>query len=98
MYFYPRNRFLHIEVSEEKAEDNVSSTLGGFVLPPEYKGQGAPLKVVKLLCASKESEYVKDEGSFLLVPTHNIETVEFEGMKVSVVPEHVVYGIVVKVK
>ncbi len=31
MYFYPRNRFLHVEVPEEKAEDNVSSTLGGLI-------------------------------------------------------------------
>ena len=97
MYFYPRNKYLHVEVPEEKVEDNISSTLGGFVLPADYKGQGAPLKVVKLLSASKESDYTKDEGAFLLVPSHNIETVEFEGLVVSVVPEHVVYGVVVKV-
>ena len=97
MYFYPRNKYLHVEIPEEKAEDSMNSTLSGFVLPPDYKGQGAPLKVVKLLAAGKDSDYVKDEGSFLLVPSHNIETVEFDGMSVSVVPEHVIYGIVVKV-
>ncbi len=98
MYFYPRNKYLHIELPEEIAEDSVNSTIGGFVLPPEYKGQGAPLKVVKLLTAGKESSYASDEGSFLLVPSHNIETVEVDGLKVSVIPEHVVYGVVVKVK
>jgi len=97
MYFYPRNKYLHVELPEEKAEDSMNSTLSGFVLPPDYKGQGAPLKVVKLLAAGKESSYAKDEGAFLLVPSHNIETVEFETLKVSVVPEHVVYGVVVKV-
>jgi hypothetical protein len=97
MYFYPRNKFLHVELPQEEAEDNTNTTFSGFVLPPEYKRQSSPLAVVKLVAAAKGSDYVKDEGSFLLVPSHNVETVEFEGMKVSVIPEHVVYGVVVKV-
>lgn len=97
MYFYPRNKYLHVELPQEEAEDNTSTTLGGFVLPPEYKRQNSPLVVVKLVSAAKGSDYTKDEGAFLLVPSHNVETVEFGGLKVSVVPEHVVYGTVVKV-
>ena len=97
MYFYPRNKYLHVELPEEKAEDSTSATFSGFVLPPEYKRQSSPLVAVKLLAASSGSDYSKDEGSFLLVPSHNVETVEVEGLKVSVVPEHVVYGIVVRV-
>jgi len=97
MYFYPRNKYLHVELPEEKAEDNTNTTFSGFVLPPEYKRQSSPLAVVKLVSAAKGSDYSKDEGSYLLVPSHNIETVEFDGLKVSVVPEHVVYGVVVKV-
>ena len=97
MYFYPRNKYLHVELPQEEAEDNTNTTFSGFVLPPEYKRQSSPLAVVKLVAAAKGSDYVKDEGSFLLVPSHNVETVEFEGMKVSVIPEHVIYGVVVKV-
>lgn len=97
MYFYPRNKYLCVELPEEKAEDNSSSTLGGFVLPKDYKRQDSSLKVVKLLTAGKESEYVKDEGSFLVVPAHSIETIEVNGKNISIVPEHVIYGVVVKV-
>jgi hypothetical protein len=97
MYFYPRNKYLHVELPQEEAEDNTNTTFSGFVLPPEYKRQNSPLAVVKLVSAAKGSDYVKDEGSFLLVPSHNVETVDFEGLKVSVVPEHVIYGVVVKV-
>jgi len=98
MYFYPRNKYLHVELPEEKAEDSTNTTFSGFVLPPEYKRQNSPLAVVKLLAASNGSDYTKDEGSFLLVPSHNVETVEVNGLKVSVVPENVIYGVVVKVK
>jgi len=95
MYFYPRNKYLHVELAEDKSEDN--TTASGFVLPADYKRQNSPLVVVKLLTASKGSDYVSDEGSFLLVPSHHIETIEVDGLKVSVVPEHIVYGVVVKV-
>jgi hypothetical protein len=95
MYFYPRNKYLHVEVPEEQAEDSSNSTLGGFVLPQGYKRQDSSLKVVKLLAAGKESQYTNDEGAFLVVPTHNIETIDINGKSVSVVPEHVVYGVVV---
>ena len=97
MYFYPRNRYLHIELPQEEAEDNTNTTFSGFVLPPEYKRQNSPLVVVRLVAAAKDSDYTKDEGAFLLVPSHNIETVEVNGLKISIVPEHVVYGLVVKV-
>jgi len=97
MYFYPRNKFLHVELPVEKVEDNINTTFNGFVLPPEYKRQSSPLAVVKLVAAAKGSDYAKDEGSFLLVPSHNVETVQVDGKDVSVVPEHVVYGVVVKV-
>jgi hypothetical protein len=50
-----------------------------------------------LVAAAKGSDYMKDEGSFLLVPSHNVETIQVDGKDVSVVPEHVVYGVVVKV-
>ena len=97
MYFYPRNKYLQVELPEEKVEDSSTSTLSGFVLPKDYKRQDSSLKVVKLLAAGKESIYVKDEGSFLVVPSHNIETIDIDGTQVSVVPEHVIYGVVVKV-
>lgn len=97
MYFYPRNKYLHVELPQEDAEDNTSTTASGFVLPPEYKRQSSPLVVVRLVAAAKGSEYTKDEGSFLVVPSHNVETIEVDGKKVSVVPEHVIYGVVVKV-
>ena len=96
MYFYPRNKYLHVETEEQKAEDG-STTTTGFILPSDYKRQDSPIKVVKLLSASKDSSYVSDEGNFLLVPTHNVETVEVEGKKISVVPEHAVYGVILKV-
>lgn len=95
MYFYPRNKYLHVEVAEDKSEDN--TTANGLYLPADYKRKDNPLSVVRLLAAPKGSDYAKDEGSFLLVPTNNIETVEFDNMKVSVVAEHVVYGTVVRV-
>lgn len=97
MYFYPRNKYLHVELPEEKMEDSSTSTLSGFVLPKDYKRQDGSLKVVKLLAAGKDSPYLKDEGSFLVVPSHNIETINIDGTDVSVVPEHVIYGTVVKV-
>lgn len=97
MYFYPRNKFLHVELPEEKAEDSSNSTISGFVLPQGYKRQDSSLKVVKLLTASKDSQYVNDEGAFIVVPAHNIETIDVNGKNVSVVPEHVVYGVVVPV-
>ena len=97
MYFYPRNKYLHVELPQEDAEDNTSTTASGFVLPPEYKRQSSPLAVVRLVAAAKGSDYTKDEGSFLVVPSHNVETIEVDSKKVSVVPEHVVYGVVVKV-
>lgn len=94
MYFYPRNKYLHVEVEETKDVDN---DFGGFILPPDYKGQGGPLKVVKLLSACKNSEYVADEGSFLVVPSHIIESLDVNGKPVHIVPESAVYGVLVKV-
>jgi co-chaperonin GroES (HSP10) len=95
MYFYPRNKYLHVEVPEEKSDENTTTT--GLFLPADYKRKDSPLTVVKLLKAAKSSDYVQDEGSFLLVATHSIETIEFDGLKISVVPEHVIYGTVVRV-
>jgi hypothetical protein len=97
MYFYPRNKFLHVELPQEEAEDITNTTFSGFVLPADYKRQNSPLAVVKLVAAAKNSDYTKDEGSFLVVPSHNVETILVDGKDVSVVPEHVVYGVVVKV-
>ena len=97
MYFYPRNKYLHVELPQEESEDNTNTTFSGFVLPPEYKRQSSPLAVVKLVAAAKGSDYTKDEGSFLLVPSHNVETVQVDGKDISIVPEHVIYGVVVKV-
>lgn len=94
MYFYPRNRYLHVQIEEAKSEEN---NFGGFILPPDYKGQGGPLQVVKLLAASKNSEYTSDEGAFLVVPSHLVESLEVDNKKLSIVPESAVYGVLVKV-
>ena len=93
MYFYPRNRYLHVSSVTEEKEDGFK----GLLLPEDYKTQSGPLHLVKLVKACEGSSYVSDEGNLLLVPTHVIESLQYQDAKVEIVPENSVYGVMVKV-
>ena len=94
MHFYPRNKYLYVQVQkEEKVEDTGSH----FILPDDYKRKDGPLQIVKLLRASEGSSYVNDEDKLLVVPSHLIENLEMDGQVFSVVSESAVYGVMVKV-
>lgn len=92
MKFYPRNRYLLVEKQLEKEEDNK-----GFILPDDYKRKDGPLQIVKLLNACEGSNYVQDEGKFLVVPSHLVESFEVEEQTFCITPENAVYGVMVKV-
>ena len=93
MEFFPKNRYLHVESTDVQ---NKEDSFEGFVLPADYKPQNTLIKVVKLLRASKDSEFVNNIDSLLLIPAHMIESLSYEGMKINIVSENAVYGILVK--
>ena len=95
MFFYPRNKYLQVQVKDEKIEQQ--NPLSGFMMPDNAKNVGGSLKFVKLVNTSPDSSYEKDIGSFLLVSSHLIETLDVEGQALSLIPEHAVYGVMVKV-
>ena len=93
MDFFPRNKFLHVEALEEK---KVNDGIEGFVLPTGYEQKNAVLKMVKLLKAPDDSSFFAEVGKLLLVPVHMIESFEYNDLKICIVPENAVYGVLVK--
>ncbi len=93
MDFFPRNKFLHVEILETKKSND---SLEGFVLPSDYNPKNSVLKIVKLLKAPDDSQFFEENGKLLLVPVHMIESFEYNDLKICIVPENAVYGILVK--
>ena len=90
MRFSPRNKYIYIkEVEEEKVEDK---NLNQFILPPDYKHEQSSLKLVEVIRASDGTKDIH-EGQKLLVPVNMIESLSYKDMKISIVPEHAVYGV-----
>ena len=93
MYFYPRNRYLHVKTEKEQKEEGFK----GLLIPDDYKGNSSPIATVRLLKACEGSSYNQDEGNLLLVPSHIVETVRYGEEEIEIVPENAVYGVMVKV-
>lgn len=90
MRFSPRNKYIYIkEIDEEKVEDE---NFSGFMLPPGYKQEHSPLKLVEVIRASSDTKDVH-EGQKLLVAVNMVETLNYKDMKISIVPEHAIYGV-----
>ena len=90
MRFSPRNKYIYIkEVEEEKVEDK---NLNQFILPPDYKQEQNSLKLVEVIRASEGTKDIY-EGQKILVPINMIESLNYKDMKISIVPEHAVYGV-----
>lgn len=90
MKFSPRNKYIYVkELEEQKVEEeNVS----GFILPPTYKQQFSPLKVVEVIRAANDTKDIH-EGQKILVAVNMIESLNYKDMTITIVPEHAIYGV-----
>ena len=89
MQFRPKNKYLLVEMAEEKKPEDKTS---GFILPDDYK-KTETHKVVKLITASSGSTFIDAQNSFILVPVNMIEEVKAFGKSYHLVPENAVYGV-----
>lgn len=89
MQFRPKNKYLLVEMAEEKKPEDKTS---GFILPDDYK-KTETHKVVKLVMASSGSAFIDAQNSFILVPINMIEEVKAFGKSYHLVPENAVYGV-----
>ena len=89
MQFRPKNKYLLVEMAEEKKPECQTS---GFILPDDYK-KAETHKVVKLVMASMGSQFIDSQNAMILVPVNMIEEVKAFGRSYYLVPEAAVYGV-----
>ena len=89
MQFRPKNKYLLVEMAEEKKPEGQTS---GFILPDDYK-KAETHKVVKLVMASMGSRFIDSQNAMILVPVNMIEEVKAFGRSYYLVPEAAVYGV-----
>lgn len=89
MQFRPKNKYLLVEMAEEKKPEDKTS---GFILPDDYK-KAETHKVVKLVMASSGSQFVDSQNAMILVPVNMIEEIKAFGRSYYLVPESAVYGV-----
>lgn len=90
MRFSPRNKYIYIKEIEEEKEEN--KNINQFILPDDYRHQQSSLKLVEVIRASDGTKDIH-EGQKILVPFNMIESLNYKDMKISIVPEHAVYGV-----
>lgn len=99
MYFYPCNKYLQVEEIKPvlKKQVDVGDGLKTFIFPEEYNKnkKDGPLKIVKLVSCNRDSQFLGYEGSSVLVPSHLIESIDYDGNTILLVSENIVYGVVV---
>tara|TARA_R100001244_G_scaffold125537_1_gene95520 strand:- start:133 stop:405 length:273 start_codon:yes stop_codon:yes gene_type:complete len=86
MKFVPINKYLLVEPVEDPAEEEAPTVL----LPEDVKIQTSPYSVVKLLRCNKDAKLKTD--SLLVVSTHMIEEVTFNGETYYLLLENHVMG------
>lgn len=89
MEFRPRNKYLLVELVEEKKPEDKTS---GFILPSDFKPVETH-KVVKLVSASRDSSFAPSTGNLMLVPVNMLEEIKAMGQTLYLIPESAVYGV-----
>lgn len=91
MNFYPKNKYLLVEMTDEKKPEDKTS---GFILPNDIKEKVEPYKVVKLLRVADDSPFQQLVGSNILVPTRSVEAIKIGDKTIHIISESLVCGVV----
>jgi co-chaperonin GroES (HSP10) len=89
MKFYARNKYLVIQVIEDKKETN-----SGVYLPDDYVAEKQKqYKTAKILDAHRDGQFYFDVGCNIIFSDLLMEEFTINDQKITVIPEHVVYGV-----
>ena len=76
MVLEPKNKWIEVELSFDKKEDEIEKSI--IALPEDYKPAEKPYKAVSMKC---DPEGVYKFGDILVVPTHIIREIEIRDNK-----------------